>query len=72
MLPEYTGRGIGYALKASLIRYALKHGFRELRTTVLADNLAMLRINETLGFERYREFIQSYPQLNSPGTDKSD
>jgi RimJ/RimL family protein N-acetyltransferase len=65
VLPEYAGKGIGRGLKVSLIRYALKHGFRELRTTVLADNIAMLKINEGLGFERYREFVQSYPQLNS-------
>jgi GNAT superfamily N-acetyltransferase len=66
VLPEYAGRGIGMALKACSIRFALENGYRELRTTVLADNIAMLTINESLGFVRHREFIQSYPQLNAP------
>ena len=63
--PEFAGRGIGQALKAAGVRYAVEHGYRELRTVVLAENVAMLRINESLGFERYRSFVQSYPQLMS-------
>lgn len=66
VLPEYAGRGVGLALKAFSIRYAVEKGYRELRTTVLAENTAMLRINESLGFVRHREFVQSYPQLTEP------
>ena len=66
VLPEYRGRGIGLALKAQVVRYGIHHGYRELRSTVFAENEAMLRINEALGFERHRAFIQSYPQLMTP------
>jgi GNAT superfamily N-acetyltransferase len=66
VLPEFAGRGIGHALKAETVRYAIEHGYRELRTVVLADNVPMLRINESLGFQLHRSFIQSYPQLMQP------
>jgi RimJ/RimL family protein N-acetyltransferase len=65
VLPEFAGRGVGLALKAAGVRYGHERGYRELRTVVLAENVAMLRINESLGFERHRPFVQSYPQLMS-------
>ena len=65
VLGAYQGRGIARGLKAATIAYAVEHDYVQLRSTVLADNLAMLRVNESLGFVRRREFVQSYPQLVS-------
>lgn len=63
VLPSHASRGIGQALKASVIAYALLHGYGELRSTVLAENTAMLRINAALGFRTHRRFVQSYALL---------
>ena len=51
VLPAYQGRGIGRALKASVLRYAVEQGYREVRCSVLDANLPMLAINLSLGFE---------------------
>ena len=61
VLSAYAGCGIGAAVKAETIVYALEHGYREMRTTVLAENVPMLRINESFGFRRYGESLQAYP-----------
>ena len=66
VLPENRGRGIGMALKVEVVRFGIENGYRELRATVLAENAAMLRINEALGFQRYRSFVLGYPQLMTP------
>jgi mycothiol synthase len=55
------GRGIGLGLKIETILYARARGYREIRTGVLADNLAMLHINEKLGFrvrsQEYKQYV---------------
>jgi acetyltransferase len=48
---DMKGRGIGWVLMQALIDYAGKEGLRALRGEVLADNLAMLRMCEELGFD---------------------
>jgi RimJ/RimL family protein N-acetyltransferase len=64
----YGARGVGLALTAAVVGYGFEHGYTELRSTVLAQNVPMLRINEALGFRRHRQFIQSYPQLAAART----
>jgi GNAT superfamily N-acetyltransferase len=59
----YERRGIASALKAETVLYAIANGYREMRSTVLADNAAMLRINESFGFVPRREIVQSFPHL---------
>jgi GNAT superfamily N-acetyltransferase len=50
--PDYRGRGIAVALKLSTVRYALKHGYREIHTQNDVTNAPMLRINDALGFQK--------------------
>ncbi len=52
VLREYRGRGIAMALKLRTVRYALEHGYREIRTWNDARNRPMLRINEAMGFAK--------------------
>ena len=61
VLPQHGGRGIGAALKAATVLYALENGYREMRATVLAENAAMLHINEALGFRTRRQGLQAFP-----------
>jgi len=63
VLPAHRNRGIACLLKAETIAYALDHGYRELRATVLADNAPMLHLNESFGFQRRREYVIAYPHL---------
>ena len=60
VLPEYSGRGIGLGLKIETILYARDHGYAEIRTSLLDENLAMLRINEKLGFRVMRRELKQY------------
>jgi mycothiol synthase len=55
VLPSHSGRGVAVGLKLETIAYARAHGYRELRTSLLAENAAMLRVNERVGFRRVRE-----------------
>ena len=55
-----TGRGIGLGLKIETILYARDHGYAEIRTNLLDENLAMLRINEKLGFRVMRRELKQY------------
>lgn len=57
VVPEYRGRGIAMALKLETIRYAQTHGYRQIQTGNLSQNLPMLRINLALGFEREPAWI---------------
>jgi len=60
VLPEYSGRGIGLGLKIETIVYARAHGYAEIRTRLLDENVAMLRINEKLGFRVMRRELKQY------------
>jgi mycothiol synthase len=55
VLPTHSGRGIAVGLKLETIAYARAHGYRELRTGLLAENAAMLRVDERVGCRRVRE-----------------
>ncbi len=57
VLPSHRGRGLSLALKLQAIRYALQHGYREIRGTIHSQNRPMLRINHTLGFQTLTELI---------------
>ena len=50
--PEYRRRGIATALKAKVMEYARRRGLETLVTGCLDRNVAMLRVNEKLGFRR--------------------
>jgi RimJ/RimL family protein N-acetyltransferase len=50
--PDYRRRGIALALKVHTIRYALTHGYHEIRTASDESNTGMLHINKALGFRR--------------------
>jgi mycothiol synthase len=52
VLPEHRGRGIARALKLAAIAHARARGYRLLATGQHADNAAMLRVNERLGYRR--------------------
>jgi RimJ/RimL family protein N-acetyltransferase len=60
VLLSHAGRGIGLGLKLETIAYARSHGYREIRTGVLAENLPMLRINKILGFQLHQEELKQY------------
>lgn len=63
-LRAYRGRGIAIALKLHGIRYARQHGIHTIVTGNDSTNTAMLRINDTLGFQRqppWIEFLKSLP-----------
>lgn len=55
VLPECQGRGIGKALKATMVRHLLaRHEeIEHLTTSNATTNAAMLSINERLGFSRF-------------------
>jgi GNAT superfamily N-acetyltransferase len=50
VLPEYSRRGIGRALKLRLHAWARANGYRELHTTNVRHNKAMLDLNDSLGY----------------------
>ena len=60
VLAAESGRGIGLAVKSETIAYACSHGYQEIRTGVLAENVAMLRINEELGFRVDHQEVRRY------------
>jgi len=60
VLPDYSGRGIGLGLKIETILYARVHGYAEIRACLLDENLAMMRINEKLGFRVMRRELKQY------------
>jgi len=57
VLPEYRRRGIATALKLRTVRYALDNGIRQIATRNNTRNLAMLRINEGMGFTKLPAWI---------------
>jgi len=56
--PDYRGRGLGKALKATMLRFlADRHGdLRWVYTENATSNAAMLAINERLGFREHRVY----------------
>lgn len=60
VLPAHAGRGVGLGLKLETIVYARAHGYRQIRTAVLAENVPMVRINEAVGFRRISEDLKRY------------
>ena len=64
VLRPYRGRGIAMALKLHGIRYAKLDGIHTIVTGNDSTNVAMLRINDALGFQRqapWIEFLKSLP-----------
>ena len=51
VLKTHRRRGIATALKRAQIAWAAEHGFRELKTSMVADNDAMRAVNERLGYK---------------------
>lgn len=50
--PQYTGKGVGWALMNKLIDCARAHGMREIWGHVLTENGSMLDLAQRLGFDR--------------------
>ncbi len=55
--PDVRGRGVARALKVCTLRYAIEHGYQEIRTTNDLTNAPMLHINYALGFREMLERI---------------
>ncbi len=50
VLKSHRGRGIATALKRAQIAWAAEHGYRELKTSMVAGNDGMRAVNERLGY----------------------
>jgi len=50
VLPAYRRRGIARALKLYVHAYALAEGYREIHTSNTRENVAMVKLNESLGY----------------------
>jgi GNAT superfamily N-acetyltransferase len=50
VLPSHRRRGIAIALKRAQFAWAAEHGYREVVTEMAADNTAIRRVNERLGY----------------------
>jgi RimJ/RimL family protein N-acetyltransferase len=62
--PDYRGRGIARAVKLQTLAQAVELGVPEVRTDNDAENVAMLHINETLGYKSqpgYLSFLKRLP-----------
>ena len=51
VLPSHQGRGVATALKLLGLRWAQSAGYRYLHTQNAAENIAMLKANQRVGFE---------------------
>ena len=54
---EYRGKGIATALKLKVIEFALENGYETIETRNDSDNVAMLAVNNKLGFKRHVAWI---------------
>ncbi len=60
VLPSYQGRRIGYALVNDLLRQFVFRGIFHVTVNTQADNLASLRLYESVGFQRTGEGYPVY------------
>ena len=65
ILPRFQGRGLGRLMKAWQIAFAERHGFERIVTNTRKRNRAMIRLNESFGFE----VIRVTPRYYSDPTD---
>jgi acetyltransferase len=63
---DLKGQGLGRALLEKMIRYCREQGLKELAGEVLADNIAMLNLAKSFGFERHRTTEPEVVQLRLP------
>lgn len=56
--PDWRGRGLATLVKAAVIRWASEHGVERITTSNDAENTAMLRVNEKLGYRRIERGVQ--------------
>lgn len=66
VLPDYRGYGIAQALKSLTAQFAKRHQKTILRTFNDASNLAMIAVNEKMGFQRGQSFYQVRRRLVHP------
>jgi RimJ/RimL family protein N-acetyltransferase len=57
-LPDLRGRGLARLAKLATIRWARNAGIREIVTANDAGNVAMLALNERLGYRRLYEQVE--------------
>lgn len=60
---DYRGRGIATALKSQAAIWAAQAGFTSIRTQNAESNVAMLAVNDRLGFERNRATVECLKTL---------
>jgi GNAT superfamily N-acetyltransferase len=56
--PDWRGRGLATLVKAAVLRRAFERGVERVATTNDAENPAMLRVNERLGYAPLRTEVQ--------------
>ena len=56
--PDWRGRGLATLVKAAVIQWASERGLERITTSNDAENTAMLRVNEKLGYRRIETGVQ--------------
>ncbi len=65
--PYMQGKGVGYALAASLIQVAGQHGITHLTVNTQGDNVSSLALYQRMGFKETGERYQVYQMKVSSG-----